>query len=115
MTSNLFALVAQAAPAAGGASRNLMVMLIYLVSFGLIAYFILIRPQRKMQQTHQQMLGALKKGDEVLTEGGIIGSVVHIQDDRITIKSGEARLVVARLKISRVINPPAAGATAEKA
>jgi preprotein translocase subunit YajC len=82
------------------------VMLIYLVSFGLIAWFLLIRPQRKMQQRHKTMLDALKRGDEVMTEGGIIGSVVHIQDERVTIKSGEARLVVARVKIARVLGAP---------
>ena len=92
--------------AAAPANRGMMVMLIYLVSFGLIAWFLLIRPQRKMQQKHQDMLSALKKGDEVMTEGGIIGSVVHMQDDRVTIRSGEARLVVARIKIARVLTAP---------
>lgn len=99
---NMLALVAlQAAPPGG--QRTMMVMLIYLVSFGLIAWFLLIRPQRKMQEKHQAMLSAIKKGDEVMTEGGIIGSVVHIQEDRVTLKSGEARLVIARIKIARVL------------
>ena len=80
-------------------------MLIYIVSFGLIAWLLLIRPQRKMQQQHQQMLAALKRGDEVMTEGGIIGTVVHITDDRVTLKSGEnTRVIVARIKIARVIS-----------
>jgi len=48
----------------------------------------------------------LKRGDEVMTEGGIIGSVVHMQDDRVTLKSGEARIVVARVKITRVLGLP---------
>jgi preprotein translocase subunit YajC len=75
------------------------------VSFGLIAWLLLIRPQRKMQQQHQQMLAALKRGDEVMTEGGIIGTVVHMTDDRVTLKSGEnTRVLVARIKIARVIS-----------
>ncbi len=50
------------------------------------------------------MVTALKKGDEVVTEGGIIGSVVHLTDDRLTIKTAEnTRLVVARGKIARVL------------
>ena len=101
----VIALQAAAAPAAG-ANRSQMVMMIYLVSFGLIAWFLLIRPQRKMQDKHRTMLDALKRGDEVMTEGGIIGQVVHIQDDRVTIKSGEARLVIARVKIARVLGVP---------
>jgi preprotein translocase subunit YajC len=84
-------------------NRGLMVLVIYMVSFGAIAWFLLIRPQRRMQQQHQQMLQTLKRGDEVMTDGGIIGTIVHITDDRVTIRSGEnTRLVVARGKIARV-------------
>lgn len=99
---NMLALAALQAPPGSG-SRTMTVMLIYLVSFGLIAWFLLIRPQRKMQEKHQTMLSALKKGDEVMTEGGIIGTVVHMQDDRVTIRTGEARVVIARIKIARVL------------
>jgi len=102
---NMLAVIALQA-AATSPNRSLMVMLIYLVSFGLIAWFLLIRPQRKMQEKHRSMLDALKRGDEVMTEGGIIGSVVHIQDDRVTVKSGESRVVVARVKIARVLGTP---------
>lgn len=98
---NVLALALQA-PAPGG-SRSLMVLVIYVVSFGLIAWFLLIRPQRKMQEQHRTMLSAIKKGDEVMTEGGIIGTVVHMQDDRVTLKSGESRVIVARVKIARVL------------
>jgi preprotein translocase subunit YajC len=85
------------------AGQGMTIMLIYIVSFGLIAWLILIRPQRKMQQQHQQMLGALKRGDEIMTEGGIIGTIVHMTDDRVTLRSGEnTRVTVARLKIARV-------------
>jgi preprotein translocase subunit YajC len=87
------------------AGQGMTIMLIYIVSFGLIAWLLLIRPQRRMQQQHQQMLSALQKGDEVMTEGGIIGTVVHITDDRVTLKSGEnTRLLVARMKIARVVS-----------
>lgn len=85
------------------AGQGLTIMLIYIVSFGLIAWLLLIRPQRKMQQKHQAMLAALRKGDEVMTEGGIIGTVVHLTDDRATLKSAEnTRVTVARIKIARI-------------
>lgn len=98
----LAALLLQAeAPPAG---RGLTVGLIYFVSFGLIAWFLLIRPQRRMQQQHQAVIGGLKRGDEVITEGGIIGTIVHIADDRVTIRTGEStRVVVIRGKIARVL------------
>lgn len=83
-------------------------MLPFLIQFAAIIgifWFLLIRPQRKMAQKHRQVLAALKRGDEVMTEGGIIGSVVHLAEDRITLKTAEnTRLVVARQKIARVLS-----------
>jgi preprotein translocase subunit YajC len=79
-------------------------LLIYLVAFIAIMYFLILRPQRKIQQKHQQMVAQLKRGDDVITDGGIIGSIVHVTDDRITIKTAEnTRLVIARPKIARVL------------
>ena len=50
------------------------------------------------------MLSQLKKGDEIMTDGGIIGQVVHLTDDRVTVKTAEStRIVVARQKVSRVL------------
>lgn len=103
MTYNMLALL-QAAP--GGNSRGVLVLIIYVISFGMIAWFLLIRPQRRMQQQHQAMLSQLKRNDEVMTEGGIIGTIVHLTDDRVTVKSGETRVVVARGKIARVLGDP---------
>jgi len=88
------------------AGQSMTIMIIYIVSFGLIAWLLLIRPQRKMQQQHQAMIASMKRGDEVMTEGGLIGTIVHLADDRVTIKTGEnTRVVVARMKIARVFNP----------
>jgi hypothetical protein len=50
----------------------------------------------------------LKKGDEVITGGGIIATVVHIKDDRVTVQSGESRFIVERTKITTVVQPKAA-------
>lgn len=91
--------------AAAPSNRGGMVLVIYIVSFGLIAWFLLIRPQRRMQQQHQAMLAALKRNDEIMTEGGIIGTVVHLTDDRVTMKTGEnTRIVVARGKVARILS-----------
>jgi preprotein translocase subunit YajC len=100
-TLNALALLQQAP----GAGRGMTVLLIYVVSFGLIAWFLLIRPQRRMQQQHQTMLQGLKRNDEVMTDGGIIGTIIHIADDRVTIKTAEStKIVVARQKIARVFS-----------
>lgn len=91
-----------AVPREGGNSS--MILLMQFVAIGFIFYFLLIRPQRKEQQRHRMMIEQLKKGDEVITAGGIVGTVVHTQDDRITIKSGEnTRVVVQRARIAQVL------------
>lgn len=81
---------------------------------GLIAvfYFVLIRPNQQAAKKHKALVDALKKGDEVMTAGGILGEVVFLKDDRITIKSGDTRVVVARKKIERVFTPEAASPAA---
>ncbi|MEP6493162.1 MAG: preprotein translocase subunit YajC [bacterium] len=102
--------LAQAAP--GGAS-SLTPFLVQFVLIIAIIYFIMIRPQQKQRQKHESALKALKRGDEIVTTGGIVGEVIHIKespkdaagkglDDRVTIKSGESRLVVERGRIARI-------------
>ena len=121
------ALVVQA-PAAGRSS--LLPFVFQVVAIFAIFYFVMIRPQQKQRKSHEERLRNLKRGDEVVTAGGIIGKVVHISettkdgksaatmDDRITIKSDESRMIVERGRISRVITPAtepaAAAATASK-
>ena len=84
-----------------GASGG-VVFLIQMVAIFAIFYFLLIRPQRQAQKRHVQMLSELKRGDEIVTEGGLVGTVVHIQDENVTIKTGDTRVVVLRAKIARV-------------
>ena len=106
----VFAAFALQAPPGGSG------MSVLLLQFGLIFaifYFLVIRPQQRQRKQHEERLRALKRGDEVVTAGGIIGEIVHIAgtptdakaplDDRITIRSGESRLVVERSRIARVL------------
>ena len=91
--------------AAQGGRPSMLPFIIQMVAIIFIFYFLLIRPQRKMAQKHQQILANLQKNDEVVTEGGIVGHVVHIQDDRVTLRTGEnTRVVVMRAKIARVLS-----------
>jgi preprotein translocase subunit YajC len=81
-------------------------MVIFFIQMAIILmifYFLILRPRGKEQEHHQQMLQALKKGDEVVTAGGIIGTVVHAEEDRLTIRSAESRLVVERSRIVKVL------------
>lgn len=79
-----------------------MALLVQLGLIFLIFYWLLIRPQRKEKERHRNMIAALKKGDEIVTVGGIIGTIVHVDRDRLTVKTGEnTRLLVERDKVSR--------------
>src|SRR5439155_9878407 len=69
-----------------------------------IIYFIILRPQKKQRERHNQLLASLQKEDKVLTSGGILGEVVHLKDDEVTVKSGEARLVIVRSNIANILN-----------
>jgi preprotein translocase subunit YajC len=101
------ALALAQAPAGRSGSQVMIQMMVYVVAFGLIMWFVLLRPQRKMQDKHKQMIAELKKGDDVVTDGGIIGSIIHLADDRVTVKTAEnTRIVVARSKIARVMSAP---------
>ena len=87
-----------------------------------IFYFILIRPQQTQRKKHDEMVRTLKKGDEIVTTGGLVGEVVFIKeragddgsagmDDRVTIKTGDTRVVIERGRIAK-INRPAATSSA---
>ena len=62
--------------AGGGASQIILLILIFA-----IMYFLLIRPQQKRVKEHQKMVEGLRRGDEVVTQGGLIGKVTKVKDD----------------------------------
>ncbi len=80
-----------------------------------IFYFFLIRPGQKQRKALEATISQVKRGDEIVTTGGLIGEVIHIREstsadgksvpseDRITIKSGESRVIVERGRIARVV------------
>ena len=83
-------LLAQAAPAAPqGPSQSPLGMFLPLILMFGVFYFMLIRPQQKKQKEHTAWLTQLKRGDEVLTQGGIIGKIVALADDVVTIEVGD--------------------------
>ncbi len=102
MTSHgLFALLFAPSGKTGG---GMAVFLIQIAALIVIFYFMLIRPQRKQQQRHRALLASLQKGDQVVTSGGIVGEVVHLKEDHVTLKSGESRLIVLRGNIANILN-----------
>jgi preprotein translocase subunit YajC len=90
-------------PRTGGNAGLIFVVQMMLI-FG-IFYFLLIRPQSKERKRHEDMLKALKKGDEIVTNGGIIGKVVHVEEKRLILKTAEnTRVTVDRGRIAAVLD-----------
>lgn len=97
-----------------GGSTAMLIYVAQIAAIFAIVYFILIRPQGRQRRDHEQRLQSLKKGDEIVTAGGIVGEVLHIREamkdgtpvktmeDRVTIRSGESRLIVERGRIARI-------------
>lgn len=84
---------------------------VLILNFGLIFlifYWLLIRPQKKERQRHKEMIEGLRKGDQIIMNGGIIGSIIHLADDRLTIKTAEnTRLEVDRSSVASKLNDEA--------
>lgn len=84
-------------PPAGESWITLLIMLALMMIF---FYFFLIRPQRKRQQEHQALIESLRRGDEVVTVGGIYGKIVKIEKDYITLQVNEEGTTMRVLKES---------------
>jgi preprotein translocase subunit YajC len=90
-------------PREGGNAGAIFLIQMVLI-FG-IFYFLLIRPQTKERQRHEEMLTKIKKGDEIVMNGGIIGKVVHVEEKRLILKTGDnTRVTVDRSRIAGVLD-----------
>lgn len=85
-----------------GGTANPAATMVMMFGFIAIFYFIFFRPQRKQQKEHQEMVRNLKRGDEITTIGGVVGTIVHLTNERVTVKTGDTRIEVERSKIGRV-------------
>lgn len=83
-------------------------MLFQVVAIFAIFYFLIMRPQRRQRDAHEKLLASLQKGDQIVTSGGIVGEVVYLKDTQVTIRSGEAKLVILRSNIATITNREAA-------
>ena len=99
-------------PRQGGGSGG-FVLLVQMGALFAIFYFLLIRPQRKERERQKQMIAAIAKGDEIVTSGGIIGTVIRAEEDRLIIKTGgETKVTIVRSNVARKVSadaPDAAG------
>ena len=78
--------VSQAFAQSAGGTESAFVSLLPFVGIIVIMYFLLIRPQQKKAKAHREMIGALRRGDTVVTAGGLVGRITRVRDeeDRVT-------------------------------
>ena len=98
------------AQAAGGASagsteQTMLQTVVPLAAIFAVFYFLLIRPQTKKAQEHSKMLGELKRNDEIVTTGGIVGKITELGDKVVTVEiAPNVRIRVERAQISGISN-----------
>src|SRR5688572_22652073 len=113
VTPSFLAIMAQ-----GQSSSGLSILVLQMAAIGLVFYFLILRPSGQARKRHAELLTKLKKGDEVMTSGGIIGRVKDIKEVegdglkevRVTVESGTASVVIERSRIVRVGSSSASGA-----
>ena len=97
--------VTLAAAAGGGGTAALIMNLAPFILIFVVFYFLLIRPQQQRMKQHKAMVENLRRGDEVVTSGGMIGKVTKIADNEITVELAEnVRVKVIKHTISEVRN-----------
>ncbi len=93
------------APSGESAGGGMAIFLFQMMAILGIFYFLIIRPKVQQEKKHRERLSQVKRGDEVVTAGGIVGEVVHVKESKVTVKSGESRLVIQLERIAEVRAP----------
>lgn len=87
------------------AGAGMLMQLVPLIAIFAIMYFLILRPQQKKMKEHRDMVAALRKGDTIVTSGGIIGKVAKVADDTLTVEiAKDVQIQVVRSTISEVRN-----------
>jgi len=105
---NLFsdALLAFSPSGSEGQQGTLLWFVPYILIF-VVFYFLLIAPARKKQKRHQQMIGDLKNGDRVITNGGLFGTVVGVTDNVVQLRiADQVKIEVSKNAVAALQNPP---------
>jgi preprotein translocase subunit YajC len=101
--SSAFAQTAPAAAAGGDLQSSLMGMLPIVLMF-VVLWFVMIRPQMKKAKEHQAMVSALAKGDEVVTQGGLLGRVSKLGDNHIGLEvAAGVEVQIQRSSVAQVL------------
>lgn len=88
----------------GGDAGSMFAQFVPLILIFAIFWFLVIRPQQKKARTHREMVSALKKGDEVVTDSGIIGTIQRVAPDQVTVEiAPKVAVKMARGRVAEVV------------
>ena len=102
---------AAAQPATQGAQPPQSLFGSPMILFGLMIvmlYFVMIRPQQQQRKKQAQLLGALKSGDKVVTSSGIVGVVITVKDNTVSLRSADAKMEVTKSSVTQILEGTAA-------
>ncbi len=95
--------IAYAQSAGDASSQSPFFQFIPLILILVVFWFLIIRPQQKKQKEHMRMVGSLQKGDKVVTNGGIFGTITKVGDDRITLEvANKVNIQIERQQVARM-------------
>ena len=95
--------IAYAQSAGDASSQSPFFQFIPLILILVVFWFLIIRPQQKKQKEHTRMVGSLKKGDQVVTNGGIFGTITKVGEDRITLEiASKVNIQIERQQVARL-------------
>ena len=100
---------AYAQAAAGGDANSMLMSLLPFALIFVIMYFLILRPQQKRVKAHAEMVKNTRRGDTVVTNGGLIGKVTKVTDSEVEVELGQGiRVTAVKSTLTQVIDPTAA-------
>ena len=99
---------AYAQAAGGGGAAGTIAQFIPLILIFVIMYFLMIRPQQKKMKEHRAMVEALRKGDQIVTQGGVLGKVTAVREGELEVEVAQGvRVRILRGSVSQVVSKTA--------
>ncbi|MCR5813642.1 MAG: preprotein translocase subunit YajC [Desulfovibrio sp.] len=98
-----FAMGAPQGTAQAGGGMGMLASLMPFILMFVIFWFLLIRPQQKRAKAHREMLENLKRGDKIITQSGLLGTIIELDKEELTLECGEAKLRMSRAAIGGVL------------
>ena len=99
---NVSAVLAMGQQPQSGQQQSPLAMLVPMVLLVVIFYFIAFRPQQKRAKEQAEMIKTVKPGDKIVTNSGIIATVINVKEDSVSIRSADAKLEITKGAIAEI-------------